>query len=164
MNPRSAASFLRSIASGIDTSERPSLSVVASYVRGLIIAIETGGEIDANFAAAFDQAFDSIDRMSGDQNMVLLFDIRQKMFGRDPELADKFDEQVLKMGNIKPPIIELSEYNKLSDGKLPLNYIKGGIKEGGKTWVWVSKVTGETQPKDMPFSPHEFDSDVPLGA
>lgn len=161
MTPKYAVSFLRSIADGIDTAKNPSRSLVASDIKGLIIALETGGAVDADFAATFDRAFDSIDRMTGDHNMVLVFDLRQKILKSKPGMASKFDDQMLKLRDAG--LIELEPYNKQA-GRLTPDYIEGGINDGTNAYVWVSKVTEKPVTKNTPFSPHEFDEDVVFGA
>jgi hypothetical protein len=148
MKPRSVIAFLRSIADGIDQAEHPSLSLVASDVFGLIAAVESGGAIDAEFAAKFDRIFHRLDLQAGDMNILLVFDLKKAM----PEFAAEFDTQLLAMRDAG--LYELEPYNKATHGVIPPSYLRAGIKSDDGNLIWVSKAGVD---KIEPTSQPEYD-------
>jgi hypothetical protein len=152
MKPRVLIAALRSLASYIDTSERPSRSFIATRMFGIRVAMQYQG-MDNEFASEFKRVFDKLNLIRR-SNQIELPDIRQGMKSR---FFPMFDDQVQRMHEFG-----MFDFSPLLDAEKTA-FGRGRIQEGvkahdGTPLYWASDPTAAEPTEKFPLHIHDTES------
>lgn len=152
MKPRVLIAALRSIASYIETSERPSRSFIAARMFGIRVAMKYPG-MDNEFASEFKRIFDKLNLIRR-SNQIELADIRKEMPSR---FFPMFDDQVQRMDEYG--VFQFSPLLDAEKTAFGRRQLQEGVKsaDGHTILYWASDPTAVAPAEKFPL--HIYDTE-----
>lgn len=153
MKPRVLIAALRSIASYIETSERPSRSFIAARMFGIRVAMQYEG-MDNEFASEFKRIFDKLNLIRR-SNQIELSDIRKGMPSR---FSPMFDDQVQRMN--ESGVFHFSPLLDAEKTAFGRRQLQEGVKsaDGRMILYWASDPTAAEPAEAFPLHIHDTES------